>query len=187
MSNLKIFKETALPGVLEANAVYLIAPVGYPNYVEMYVTGTSASTVKRVINADDIQAMINTSLAGFNDIQIVANIAARNALAIDRNFMVLVTDATGDVTVTSGSAMYAYNNNTDTYVKVAEYESLDVAITWSALTGKPTSAVVDIDDAVTKRHTHANLTQLNKVGEDGNGNFTYNGSVPYGAWASNGW
>ena len=45
MAAVKIYRETALPGTLQANSVYLIAPAGSPNYVEMYVTGTSASTV----------------------------------------------------------------------------------------------------------------------------------------------
>ena len=56
MVKVNIYRETALPGILQANSVYLIAPAGSPNYVEMYATGTSASTVKRIINEDDIQA-----------------------------------------------------------------------------------------------------------------------------------
>ena len=59
MAAVKIYRETALPGTLQANSVYLIAPAGSPNYVEMYVTGTAATTVKRIINEDDIQAMIS--------------------------------------------------------------------------------------------------------------------------------
>ena len=49
MAELKVFKETALPGTLQANSVYLINPAGQSTYVEAYVTGTSASTVRRVI------------------------------------------------------------------------------------------------------------------------------------------
>lgn len=45
-------------------------------------------------------------------------------------------------------------------------------IAWAVITGKPTSTVEDIDDAVAKKHAHANSAQLDKVGE-ADGNLTY--------------
>jgi hypothetical protein len=53
---------------------------------------------------------------------------------------------------------------------------MDVTLQWSNIVGRPTSAVADIDDAVTKRHTHANKVQLDKIGEDVNGDLTYDGN-----------
>lgn len=47
-------------------------------------------------------------------------------------------------------------------------------IAWAVITGKPSSAVEDIDDAVAKKHEHANKDQLDKVGE-ADGVMTYNG------------
>ena len=187
MAAVKIYRETALPGTLQANSVYLIAPAGSPNYVEMYVTGTSASTVKRIINEDDIQAMISASLAGLSSLDIVADIAARNALTPGNGSMCLVLDATGDATVQAGAAMYVYQLATTTWIKVSEYESMDLVLEWSAIQNKPTSAVADIDDAVSKRHSHANKTQLDKLGEDGDGLLTYNGLLPKIAWDSTSW
>ena len=187
MAAVKIYRETALPGTLQANSVYLIAPAGSPNYVEMYVTGTAATTVKRIINEDDIQAMISASLAGLSGLDIVATIAARNALTPSNGSMCLVLDATGDATVQAGAAMYVYQLATTTWIKVSEYESMDLVLEWSAIQNKPTSAVADIDDAVSKRHSHANKTQLDKVGEDGDGLLTYNGLLPKIAWDSTAW
>ena len=187
MAAVKIYRETALPGSLQANSVYLIAPAGSPNYVEMYVTGTSASTVKRIINEDDIQAMISASLAGLSSLDIVADIAARNALTPSNGSMALVLDATGDATVAAGAATYVYQLATTTWIKIAEYESMDLELTWATLQGKPTSSVADIDDAVTKRHSHANKTQLDKLGEDSDGLLTYNGLLPKIAWDSTAW
>jgi len=63
---------------------------------------------------------------------------------------------------------------------------MDVVLTWANLQNKPSSAVGDIDDAVTKRHTHSNKTELDKIGES-NGNFTYNGALPKIAWNSTEW
>ena len=61
MALLTIFKEKALPSQLEANAMYLIAPPGKPQYIEMYVSDMSGSTIKRIPTTEDIQLMINAS------------------------------------------------------------------------------------------------------------------------------
>jgi hypothetical protein len=188
MAEYKIWKETALPGSLEAHSIYLIAPAAKPDYVEVYVTGAAGTTVKRVIGQDDVQALIDASISGLGaGIEIVADIAARNALSPTANIQVLVLDASADATVTSGAATYVYNAGTSAWVKIAEHESMDVTLNWAGIVGRPTSSVADIDDAVAKRHTHANKTQLDKVGEDGNGKLTYNGALPVIAWNSTGW
>ncbi len=187
MATYKVFKETALPGTLEANSIYLIAPAAKPDYVEMYVTGSSASTVKRIITDDDVQDMITTAVSAANNLVVVADITARDALSPTANMMVLVLDATGDATVTSGAATYVYRLSTTSWIKISEAESLDLAITWASITGKPTSSPTDIDDAVAKRHTHANITQLNKIGEDVNGDLTYDGLLPNTRWHSTNW
>lgn len=49
-------------------------------------------------------------------------------------------------------------------------------ISWAKLSGAPTSAVQDIDDAVTKRHAHANAVHLDKISE-ADGKMTYNGEA----------
>lgn len=187
MALYQIFKETALPGTLQPHSIYLIAPAGNPAFVEMYVTGASASTVKRIIDAAQVQTMINTAMSGISGLQVVATIAARDALAPTANVQVLVLDATGDATVASGAATYVYQLSTTTWFKISEAESLDVALTWASIVGKPTSTPAQIDAAVANGHTHANKTQLDKVGEDGNGDLTYNGNLPVIAWTSNAW
>lgn len=57
---------------------------------------------------------------------------------------------------------------------------------WSKITtGKPTSSVTDIDDAVTKRHAHDNMSTLGLLGESG-GSLTYNGQeIAYAADSNN--
>ena len=187
MASVKIYKETALPGTLQANSIYLVAPSGSPAYVEMYVTGTAASTVKRIINEADIQAMITASLAVQSGLEIVADIAARNALTLTNGKMALVLDATADATVQTGAATYVYRLATTEWIKIQEHEGLDLIFEWSTIQNKPSSSVADIDDAVSKRHAHANKTQLDKVGEDGDGNFTYNNALPRISWETTSW
>ena len=178
MAAIKFSKVTTLPAVLEGHTMYMVAPVAKPNHVEFYVTSADASVIKRIVNIDDIQAMINSSISASNAFEIVDNIAARNALALSGNKFVLVLDATGDPTVTAGAATYAWRSSTSAWVKISEYESLDVVIDWAAIQNKPTSPVADIDTAVAQRHVHANFTELNKIGEDLNGDLQYAGNHP---------
>ncbi len=183
MSTLKIFKETALPQSLQANSLYFIAPSAKPDYVEIYVTGTDSAVVKRVLNQSDVESLIATAIAGIgpagmNNLHVADNIAARDALAPTENIIVLVTDATGDNTVASGGATYVYDVSKTLWKKIGETESMDLVLSWNNINNRPTSAVADIDDAVTKRHAHTNKLSLDKVGEDQNGDFTYNGSHP---------
>mgnify|MGYP001627071213 CR=1 FL=1 len=178
MAAIKFFKVTTLPAVLEGHAVYYVAPVSKPNHVEMYVTNADASAVRRIVNIDDIQSMIDNSIRNSNAFEIVDNIAARDALNLTGNKFVLVLDASADPTVNSGAATYAWRASNNTWVKISEYESMDVVLTWESIQNRPNSSVADIDSAVAQRHIHANFTQLNKISENANGDFQYSGNYP---------
>lgn len=178
MATIKFFKVTTLPAILEGHAVYYVAHATKPNHVEMYVTSADASVVRRIVNIDDIQSMIDNSISASNTFEIVDNIAARDALNLLGNKFVLVLDATGDPTVTNGAATYAWRSSNSSWVKISEYESMDVSLTWAAIQNKPVSSVVDIDAAVVQRHSHGNFTELNKISEDANGDFQYFGNYP---------
>lgn len=180
--NLKLHKVVSLPGTLEANAIYL-RKGGGDTYADLIITDTAGNGVESVSDAR-INALINA--ANNPEIQLVADITARNALSLTTNSLVLVTDASADTTVTSGAAMYFWDNTGASYVKVTEFESLDVVQDWNQLINKPTSTVAQIDQAVTDSHTHANKTQLDLIGQDGNGCFTYNGST-VNTWETVGW
>lgn len=148
---------------------------------ESLITNINATSSPGLYN--DINNLINTAIAGIgpsgiNNLHVVDNIAARDALAPIENIIVLVTDATGDNTVSSGGATYVYDVSKTLWKKIGETESMDLVLSWSNINNRPTSAVADIDDAVTKRHTHTNKLSLDKVGEDENGDFTYNGLHP---------
>lgn len=187
MALFRIYRETTLPGTLQPYSVYFVAPASKPNYVEIYVSDATGSSARRILNDNDIQAMIDASISGMAGIEIVADITTRDALAPTTNTMVLVLDASDDATVNSGSATYIYRVSSLSWIKIAEYESMDLILDWANIQNKPTSSIADIDDAVAKRHTHTNKTELDKIGEDGNGNFIYNGALPVIAWSSTGW
>ena len=166
MATIKFHKVLVLPGTLEADSMYFVQN---STFSETYVTD-SAGNAKSVGNTAMIESVadgrISTALAQHNLLEIVTNITARNALASEnRNLVVLVTDATGDATVASGAALYAFKNSDNTWTKVAEYEGMDATIQWANISGKPTSSVAAIDSAVTNSHTHSNKTVLDGTQE----------------------
>jgi hypothetical protein len=184
----KFFKEDVLPGVLEANAFYFVEN---GTYAESYLTDDTGAA-RSIGNSAMIGAiatpLIAAQLAQLNRVEIVANNAARDALAgNDRNQLVLSLDATADATVAAGAALYVFRNSDNSWIKVSEYEGLDVTVTWASITGKPASAVALIDDAVTKRHTHANQAVLDKWSESG-GLPQYDGQPVGGTqWGTTDW
>lgn len=189
MSLIRIHKTTTLPGVLEGHAVYLVAPPGNPNLVEVFVTNAAGSAARRVLNEADVQAMISAGIAASNTgVRVVDDIAARNALTPTQGQHVLVLNATGDPTVAAGAASYVWRGApVSQWVKLTEHESMDVALTWANVSGRPTATPAAIDAAVANSHTHANLTQLNFVGEDAGQNFTYRGHAPRARLETAGW
>lgn len=188
MAIVKFFKVTTLPVTLLADAFYYVEN---GTYAESYLTDTEGQA-RSIGNSAMINALIDTALdaafADYNALEVVPNIAARDALAVGamRNFLVLVTDATGDPTVTNGSALYVYREATTDFVKLTEYESLDVVIQWANIQGRPVSSPAHIDEAVTLRHSHANKAQLDKIGEDAEG-LTYDGQPVASRWATLNW
>ena len=187
MAVYQVFKETALPGSLVANAIYLIAPAGTPNYLEIYVTNNTGAAHRHTPTITEIQALIDSSVASVSSLQVVSNIAARNALTPTTNTQVLVLDATGDATVASGAATYLYRVSNSTWYKISEAESQDVTLAWANIVGKPTSSAAAIDSAVGQAHAHSNMTQLNQIGVDGNGDLTFNSNNIRARLESTGW
>ena len=93
---------------------------------------------------------------------VVADIEGRDSIDNPRvGDFAYVEDATDDETVDSGGATYVRCENG--WIKIAEWESMDIIASWAALQGKPESAVSDIDDAVAKSHTHDNDGDLGDI------------------------
>lgn len=91
-------------------------------------TKANAAEANAKTYADGVVSSAIGNLDLSNSAQLVADIAARDALELTKNSFVLVSDATGDATVGTGAALYFYTLTTDSFLKIAEYESLDVVI-----------------------------------------------------------
>lgn len=186
MALLKVFKETALPGVPVADSIYYVTDADN-RYVQMYVT-SSAGVARRIPTNADVSAQITAAVSSSANNTVVADIAARNAQTeLTTNRLTLVLNATGDVTVASGAATYVVSSvGPVVWTKISEAESLDVVLSWANIIGKPSSTPANIDLAVTNSHVHSNLTQLNLIGDSG-GNITYNGTIVKTEWSTTAW
>jgi hypothetical protein len=185
-AQLRFFKERSLPSNLVPNSVYFIGDPSHPQSLEIYVTGTDANVVRQTLSEKDVKGLISAAIleaqlgstpAEGSKLLLVDTIAERDALALNENSLVLVKDATSDSTVKMGAASYIYDAANAVFIKIAEYESLDLQITWANIAGKPTSTAAQIDAAVAKSHSHANSTVLDKISEDTNGRLLYNGAI----------
>lgn len=188
MSAVGFHKVTSLPGTLLPNSFYYVEN---GNYAESYVTD-DAGVAKSLGNSAMINALIAAALANWegaaNAVDIVPDIAARDALilTLESNAMILVVDASADSTVDAGSALYAYDESSETVYKIAEYESMDVVLNWSDIVGRPVSTPAQIDAAVGASHSHSNKAVLDKLGEDADG-LTYDGEGVNSRWGSLDW
>jgi len=174
MATFQIFKETTLPGSLVSNGIYLITATN-ANHVEMYVSDNTGATARRIPTEADIGILISNAIASANALEVVADITARDALAPSSNVTVLVLDASADATVASGAATYIWDNANTSWEKISEAESMDVVLQWANIIGGPTSSPAAIDAAVGASHSHANITELDKISEDVDGDPTYDG------------
>lgn len=185
MTQTKFFQVVSLPGSLQPNAFYYVLN---GNCTEAYLTN-STGVAKAIGNSVMINALIDAKLAAASTLQHVATIAARNTAAATAtsNTLYLVTDATGDSTVSSGAALYFYDKAANTHTKIAEYESMDVVLQWVNIQGKPNSTPAAIDAAVGASHTHTNKSVLDGL-TDGSGKLLYNGNpVNQPDWATTDW
>lgn len=233
---IEINKVSTLPGTYDAGAWYLVSKtVNGLDIAELYVANNTGATVKQIGSPDVIESVVallkgaNNGLASLDsggkipisqlpsgigiEFEIVADIAARNALSPTQNILCLVLDASADATVVSGNALYAYDVNNTTWHKLSEFESLDLTGLMNSfgiqVNGGAVQDIVDGDNinfipgsaniTITRSgrnltfdvaggaaHSHNNLTLLNKVGEDADGDITYNGD-PVVKYYTNAW
>ncbi len=173
-AQMKVHKVNTLPGVLEASALYIVKSAD-TGLLDLYVSANDGLTARHIISKTEIQSMVNPAVAGASNIFVVADIAARDALAPTVVTQAIVVDATNDTSVALGSATYVYDPVGDAWSKIAEHESMDAVLQWANIQGRPSSTVAEIDDAVAKKHAHANMSTLDKFSQDVDGQPTYNG------------
>lgn len=140
--SLNFYKVLSLPAELQPDSFYYVEN---GNLVDGYLTD-NLGVAKQI-----------SSPSGATDglIETVGDITARDALVLDKNALIFVVDASADVNVDSGSALYFYDEGLDMFTLVVEKDHFSGS--YNDLTDKPTipSATVVVDDLVTNQATHA--------------------------------
>ena len=96
---------------------------------------TTAEQVK-MTDGTTVQAFLdNLPTGGGAGAKVVADITARDALTSEEGLIAYVVDATGDSTVKSGGASYIYDGSN--WIKISEFESMDMIIDWTDIQNKP--------------------------------------------------
>lgn len=190
MNKLNVQRITSVPAVLQLATIYFLEKVAATptedGIADLFITDNDGERYD-VVNDVRINDLIDAKLSAIASTQVVPTIADRDNLTVSTGSKVYVVDATADGTVDAGGAEYIYDGTG--WIKTSENESLDIdfstlAIAWTQLTGGPTSTPAQIDDAVTKAHEHSNLPNLEKIGEDVDGNITYDGNPITVQWAA---
>ena len=185
--SLNIERVNALPAPLQPSTMYIVKAASN-SLAELYFSDATGVTSRRLLNTADVVAIVNAAIQASGTggsgtgattaVLIEPDITSRNSLTLTSNSFVLVTDATGDSSVRIGSALYLWNSATSTWIKLTDYQSMDVVLQWANMQGGPVSTPASIDSAVAMKHSHANKLQLDKITEDANGNLLYNGNYP---------
>ena len=185
MAQLRIERVVSLPNPLTASTMYIVR-ASDAALTEIVMTGNDGTEVRHILNKQDVSTMIADAVGSLTNIVVVQDIAARDALEPTATTIALVLDATGDVTVNAGAALYLYDPAQTLWIKVAEYESLDLSLNWDNIVDGPTSSPAQIDAAVGNSHTHSNKSVLDALG-DSEGALTYNGEIISAQIASAEW
>jgi hypothetical protein len=181
MSGIRPYILDTLPQTYEASAIYFIRDVNYADRFTIYLANNTGSAVRRQPTQADIDQAVADAMAGVQAMQYAPTITARDNMTFTGNAMIYVADATADADVNTGGATYFYVHATQTFIRTAEDESMDLALTWAALVGGPNSTPNQIDDAVQHSHNHLNATAVNAISLDGNGDLVCNGKTLNGA------
>ena len=107
---------------------------------------TTAEQVK-MADGTSVQAFLDgLSSAGGAGAKVVPDITARDALTSTEGLIAYVVDATGDITVKTGGASYIYDGSN--WIKISEFESMDVLVDWTDIQNKPN--IVDVQVSATE-------------------------------------
>ncbi len=87
-------------------------------------------------NGTTVQDYVDNNVGGgTTGATVVIDIAARALLTPTSGQIVYVKDATGDSTVSNGGASYIYDGTN--WIKISEFESLDLVLDWANIQNKP--------------------------------------------------
>ena len=188
MSKFTIMRVTSLPSTITPSTMYILKqPTS--QVAEVYFSNNNGSQLVSGITEQFITDKFASLLAtGMGEIQIVDTINDRNRVTKNGNSLIMVIDATGDEFGSTGTVLYLYRAVNASYFRVSVFDGNQDGVSsggggaggpvwWDSILGKPSSTPVQIDDAVSKAHTHSNQAVLDRIGVTADGVLTVDGTV----------
>lgn len=186
MSKFTITRVTSLPSVISPSTMYVLkTPTS--EVAEVYFSNKTGSVLVPGITEQFISDKFSSLLAtGMGQIEIVDNINDRNRVTKNGNSLIMVIDATGDEFESTGTVLYLYRANNNSYFRISSFDENQDSIGkttpvgqvwWNTIQGGPTSTPDAIDQAVGVSHVHGNKDSLDRIGVTNNGVLTVDGKV----------
>lgn len=175
--------------------------------INTWLTGTEANIQSQI---NDVKDSIESLSVGLNYIGNFDTLALLTAYAepLNGDLAVVTNTDSGEA-----GELYVYKEDGATWTKLGKFEFSETFIglkdtptsydgstgkvlksdgskivfadiNYEDVLGKPEVSVADIEDAVSKKHEHVNNAVLDKLGEDSEGNLTFNGSPVAPQWGS---
>ena len=164
------------------NGIYVVADEAWTRAVDAtdgkissgmftFVEEGAVNANSGYVLATDGQIVVGTTELSFSQFSGMGQVLVGTGLGKNGNEIFI-----NDTGVTAGTYTKVTVNAQGQVTAAEKLASSDLPeIAWAVITGKPTSTVEDIDDAVAKKHSHANAEQLAKVNE-ADGVMTYGGA-----------
>lgn len=172
MSKFNIVRVTELPSTITPSTMYILKRPG-SEIAEVHFTNNNGTTLVPGISEQFVEQKVASLIgSGMGSIDIVDNIDERNRLNKPGNMLVMVLDASGDEFGSSGTALYLYRVNNNSYYRISVFNEDGAAIgaggtvnvLWNSILGKPNSTPEQIDQAVNMAHEHVNKSVLDRIG-----------------------
>ena len=164
------------------NGIYVVADEAWTRAVDAtdgkissgmftFVEEGTVNSNSGYVLATDGKIVVGTTELSFSQFSGMGQVLVGTGLGKNGNEIFI-----NDTGVTAGTYTKVTVNAQGQVTAAEKLASSDLPeIAWAVITGKPTSTVEDIDDAVAKKHSHANAEQLAKVNE-ADGVMTYDGA-----------
>jgi len=199
MITLSIQELEFLPDVIEPSIFYYIKSQNDP-YPLIYFSNSVGNEFYRLIDKPTKRNIIATIIKDFETIIVVDTFAARDAIlpTLIKNTAIMVLnteqgnickhkyhhassckyngkhDDDCDEDAFESVAIFTYDSKSKKLKLIHEFQLLDVSLEWHMVKNKLINCINDIDSAISKRHNHHNIVQLNKIYENEDG-ITFDG------------
>ena len=140
--------------------------------IDMLVDAPAANKVLKLDANGKLPADITGNAATANKLAAAVNIGINGAdvvaaaVAFDGSQAINIPVVLSDTGVAAGTYTKVQVDAKGRVISASNLLPSDLPeVNWNVIVGRPNSAVADIDDAVAKKHAHANAAQLDKIGE----------------------